>query len=196
MDQLGQAEPQPCRLFWNAWQLSDWAITPASLQSKQSKARPHRTDEKPEKSRLVELELGREPLRVLRLQMRPRLRSQAISKRRELVAHWEQRSNVPSIKRLWGFCTRTCFHVHKKKFPKLSWVHLHPEKISNWAPERNSAALTCRTSPAIASAIQSVEIDAVLELKVTVGRESLQESVIASPPNKAEYFFSANQREP
>jgi hypothetical protein len=107
---------------------------------------------------------------------------------KKLVAHWEQRSNVPSIKRLWGFYTRTCFHVHKKKFPKLPWVHLHPEKISNWAPER--------TSPAISSAIQSVEIDAVLELKVTVGRESLQESVIASPPNKAEYFFSANQREP
>jgi hypothetical protein len=49
-------------LFGNAWQLSDRAITPASLQSKQSKARTHGTDEKTEKSRLVELELelGRE----------------------------------------------------------------------------------------------------------------------------------------
>lgn len=197
MDQLGQAEPQPCRLFWNAWQLSDWAITPASLQSKQSKARPHGTDEKTEKSRLVELELGREPLRVLRLQLRPRLRSKpSLSAVRWCTCRpinhcTRQESRLtgpmggaesllltgsngpPSLQsNVSGDFTRGhVFTCTRRGFPKLPWVHLHPEKIRNWAPERNSATLTCRTSAAISSAIQSVEIDAVLELKVTIGRE-------------------------
>lgn len=88
----------------------------------------------------------------------------------------------------------------QRPFNQTSLGILHEDMFSRAQEEVSQAVLgasaPCRTSPAIASAIQSVEIDAVLELKVTVGRESLQESVIASPPNKAEYFFSANQREP